>query len=92
MVRIVHQIGYIEMFLETGLKFKLRYVDTCKTYDEFNIKSKYLNGKELELLIEINHIHKNMFDSAYKSLKRTQYSQKIILKHGLLQTVFLFTY
>lgn len=58
---------YRDVFGETGLKFKLPYVDTCKTCDEFNIKSKYLNGEELELLTERNNIHKSMFDSAYKS-------------------------
>ncbi|KAL5238996.1 hypothetical protein ACI65C_006406 [Semiaphis heraclei] len=58
---------YRDVFGETGLKFKLPYVDTCKTCDEFNIKSKYLNGEELELLTERNNIHKDMFDSAYKS-------------------------
>jgi hypothetical protein len=58
---------YRDVFGMTRLKFKLPYVDTYKTYDEFNIKSKYLTGEDLEILIERNHIHKNMLDAACKS-------------------------
>lgn len=83
---------YRDVFGETGLKFKLLYyVDTCKTCDEFNIKFKYLTGEELEVLIERNNIHKNMFDSAYKSkqedkaLLNTTPTLKIIVSD--LQTV-----
>jgi len=41
---------YRTVFSETGLKFKLPYVDTCKTCDEFKIKSKHVFDEELQIL------------------------------------------
>jgi len=40
---------YRSVFAETGLKFKLPSVDTCKTCDEYNMKSKHSSGEELQL-------------------------------------------
>lgn len=58
---------YRIMFEKTGLKFKQPYVDTCKTCDEFNIKSKYVSGNELIDLNNKNQEHHEMVESAYNS-------------------------
>lgn len=58
---------YKDVFTQTGLKFKLPYVDTCKTCDEYNIKSKQVNGDQLHFLTNKINIHKNMVDAAYNS-------------------------
>lgn len=58
---------YRSVFAETGLKFKLPSVDTCKTCDEYNIKSKHSSGEELQHLNTMNQNHKDMVDAAYKA-------------------------
>jgi len=58
---------YRSVFAETGLKYKLPSVDTCKTCDEYNMKSKHSSGEELQLLNTTNQNHKDMVDAAYKA-------------------------
>jgi len=58
---------YRSVFAETGLKFKLPSVDTCKTCDEYNMKSKHSSGEELQLLNTMNQNHKDMVDAAYQA-------------------------
>ncbi|VVC28419.1 Hypothetical protein CINCED_3A012905 [Cinara cedri] len=58
---------YKNVLAETGLKFKLPFVDICKTCDEYKIKSKHSNGEEFQLLSTMNQNHKNMVDVAYRA-------------------------
>jgi len=60
---------YRTVFSETGLKFKLPYVDTCKTCDEFKIKSRHVFDEELQILNQKNQDHINMVELAYNSKK-----------------------
>ena len=61
------------VFLETDLKFKIPYVDTCKTCDEFKIKSKHVFDEELQNLNQKDQDHINMVELAYNSKKKTNY-------------------
>jgi len=56
-------------FSETGLKFKLPCVDTCKTCDEFKIKLKHVFDEELQIINQKNQDHINMVELAYNSKK-----------------------
>ncbi|KAF0745517.1 Uncharacterized protein FWK35_00022366 [Aphis craccivora] len=58
-----------KIFSETGLKFKMPYIDTCKTCDEFKIKSKYVTGNDLDILTKKNQEHQYMVEYAYNSKK-----------------------
>lgn len=61
---------YRDEFAEARLKLKLPSVDTCKTCDEYKMKSKHSSGEVLQLLSTIKQNHKNMVDAAYKSSKQ----------------------
>jgi len=57
----------LRIFSETGLKFKVLYIDTCKTCDEFKTKSKHVNGNDLQILTNKNQEHQDMVEFAYNS-------------------------
>jgi len=58
---------YRTIFSETGLKFKVPYIDTCKTCDEFKTKSKHVTGNDLQILTNKNQEHQDMVEYAYNS-------------------------
>ncbi|KAL4127150.1 hypothetical protein QTP88_011348 [Uroleucon formosanum] len=58
---------YRTIFSETGLKFKVPYIDTCKTCDEFKTKSKHFIGNDLQILTNKNQEHQDIVEYAYNS-------------------------
>ncbi|KAL4126049.1 hypothetical protein QTP88_010281 [Uroleucon formosanum] len=58
---------YRIIFSETGLKFKVPYIDTCKTCDKFKTKSKHVTGNDLQILTNKNQEHQDMVGYAYNS-------------------------
>lgn len=60
---------YRTIFSETGLKFKMPYVNACKVCDELKIKATHVAEIELETLKSKNQEHQDMVDTVYNSKK-----------------------
>jgi len=58
---------YRTIFSKTGLKFKVPYIDTCKTCDEFKTKSKHVTENDLQILTNKYLEHQDMVEYAYNS-------------------------
>ena len=50
---------YSEVFHSTGLRFKLPKIDTCKTYDMFQMKVKSCNSEEKVVIQQEYENHLN---------------------------------